>query len=161
MLTSIAGYSLLIFMLNTHAFHVSVCEIYHNQDTQALEITMKIFLDDLELAVQQSGVESFNLMDVDEEAVDSESLKNYLLSRFEISTNSKVRQLDFVGFEYDDDALLCYLEGKKVKKFNQIVIRNEVITEIYEDQINLTHLQSGESLKSIKTSPMHPSGTIC
>lgn len=121
---------------------------------------MKIFLDDLELAVQQSGVETFNLMDVDEDDVDAESLQNYLLSRFEVATNSKARQLEFVGYEYDDDALLCYLEGKKVRKFKQIEIRNAVITEVYDDQINLTHLQFGESLKSIKTSQEKPSGTI-
>ena len=59
----------------------------------------------------------------------------------------------FLGFEFDNDAMLVYMEGRKIKKIDMIEIDNAIITEVYDDQINLTHFQyKGEmaSLKAVK-----------
>ena len=68
--------------------------------------------------------------------------------------------LEFVGFEFDEDAVLCYLEGKKIKKINSIEINNTLLTEVFDDQINLTHFQYKDEMKSIKTVKDQPSGLI-
>jgi len=150
----------LILLSNVHPFHVSVCEIYHNPDTFSLEISMKIFIDDMELAVQKSEQSDFKLADIPEKNVDNEQLYDYLKKHFSISVDKKEINLEFVGFEFDEDAVLCYLEGKKIKKINSVEISNTLLTEVFDDQINLTHFQYKDEMKSIKTVKDQPSGLI-
>ena len=59
MLVIIASYFYVIVTSFWHPFHVSVCEIYHNSKTNSLEISMKLFTDDLELSIQQKGHADF------------------------------------------------------------------------------------------------------
>ena len=153
---------LLCFILvgNLHPFHVSVCEVYHNENSRSLEISMKIFIDDLELSIQQDGEPTFSLIDVDPKLVDKEPIETYLRSCFQVKINDKVTPLEFLGFEFDNDALLCYLEGKKVKKIENIEIKNSIITEVYPDQINLTHFQYKGEMKSIKATKENTVGII-
>jgi len=160
MLLSLIGFISFVFISNLHPFHVSVCEVYHNQETNSLEISMKIFIDDLELAIQHNNAETFRLSELHENNDKKDKLVNYLKKQFLIMVNSKEINLEFVGFEFDDDALLCYMEGKKINKIATIEIKNALITELYEDQINLTHFQYHGEMKSIKTVREQPSGII-
>ena len=111
---------------------------------------MKIFIDDLELAIQQDGESDFKLLEVDAEFVDNEPIENYLKKKFRIKVDGELITQNYLGFEFDNDAILCYLEKARVKKINTIEIDNAIITEVYDDQINLTHFQYKGEMKSIK-----------
>lgn len=157
MLFVFARYFGFILISNFHPFHVSVCEVYHNPKTNSLEISMKIFIDDLELAVQNQGNEEFRLVDSNDNHA---HLKNYITEQFKIKIDSKAVTLEMVGYEFDDDAILCYFECKKINKIQEIEIYNGVITEVYDDQINLTHFQYHDEMKSLRASKDNPSGII-
>ena len=143
-----------------HPFHVSVCEIYHNENANSLEISMKIFMDDFELSIQQNGVPEFKLIDEDPEKVEKKHIDNYLKDHFALKIDGRFAELDFLGFEFDDNAILCYMESKKVKKINSIEINNSILTEVYDDQINLTHFQYKEEMKSLKATKENTLGII-
>jgi len=150
MLLTNVGYIYIFLTILSHPFHVSVCEIYHNADTKSLEISMKIFIDDLELSIQKDSAENFKLIEVSPEEIDKKYIESYLIKRFKIKINGEIAELDFLGFEIDNDAILCYLEKMKVKKIELIEINNSIITEVYDDQINLTHFQYKDEMKSVK-----------
>lgn len=149
-----------ILISNLHPFHVSICEVYHNQKTHSLEITMKIFIDDLELAIQNQGNTEFKLVDSSDKEIDGSTLKNYITGRFKIKTNSKEVDLDFVGFEFDNDAILCYFEAGKMKTINVIEIKNAILLEVYSDQINLSHFQYNGEMKSLRATRGNTTGVI-
>jgi hypothetical protein len=160
MVIAFAKYFLLLTSVQFHAYYVSVCEIYHNPKANSLEISMKIFVDDLELAIQKSGRNEFVILDnSNKEEVENE-IENYLAERLIIEIDSKITDKELIGYELDNDVLMCYVEIKKVKDFNKIKIRNSIITEVYSEQINLTHLQFKERLKSLKTTKSEPEGFI-
>jgi len=125
-----------------------------------LEISMKIFIDDLELAIQKQGNVEFKLDDENEKEIDRTTLKTYITDHFKIISNSKEVDLDFVGHEFDNDAILCYFEAKKIKKINVIEIENAILLEVYDDQINLSHFQYNGEMKSIKASKGNAIGII-
>jgi hypothetical protein len=151
MLLMIGRHFCFILILNLHPFHVSVCEVYHNSNTLSLEISMKIFIDDFELAIQNQGNTEFKLVNVNEKIIDNSPLKKYIIDRFNLKIDGKSIDLDLVGFEIDDDAVLCYFEGKNIEKIHEIEIYNAIISEVYDDQINLTHFQYNEEMKSFQT----------
>ncbi len=138
----------LILISGLHAFHVSVSEVYHNPETKSLEISMKLFRDDMELAIQNQGHAEFTL----ENAADQEEalLKTYIREHYKISANGNKVDLNWVGFEVKWDYLQCYLESKKIEKISIIEFDNALLTEVFDDQINLVHFQYKDEMKSLK-----------
>ena len=124
MLVLIGKYLCFILIANLHAFHVSVSEVYHNSKTQSLEISMKIFIDDLELAIQSQGTPQFKLGQNNEVETNNSILKDYITDRFKIEINSNPLELEMVGYEVDDNAVLCYFETKKIKVIKTKLNRN-------------------------------------
>jgi len=149
-------YLCIILISKVHPFHVGVCEIFHNSDTQSLEISMKFFIDDFEVALQQNGYSDYILND----SSDAEFINQYLKNRFIITVNKQKLSLKMVGFEIQEDAVLCYLEVKNIKEISQVEILNSVMMELFEDQINLTHFQYKGNMKSIQATKDQPTGTI-
>ena len=49
-----------------HDLHLSKSEIRHNTKNNALEISVKIFIDDLELTLQEAGHPNLNILGSDE-----------------------------------------------------------------------------------------------
>ncbi|MCK5470366.1 MAG: hypothetical protein KAI99_17710, partial [Cyclobacteriaceae bacterium] len=79
---------------------------------------MKIFIDDLELAIQNQGNAEFELVNLTDNNFNKTPLKRYITDRFKIKTNAKAVTLELVGYEFDNDAILCYFEAKKIKKIH-------------------------------------------
>ena len=149
-------YLCIILISKIHPFHVSVCEIFHNSNTKALEISMKLFIDDFELALQENGEDKLILT----KASDEKILAKYLTEQFKIEINDRKIPWSFVGFELRDDAVLCYMMAKDIDEIDKLLITNKVFTEIFDDQINLTHFQYKGDMKSLKTSGENPGSTI-
>ena len=160
MLLVIARYIYVFFSISIHPFHVSVCEVYYNEKTHSLEISMKIFTDDLELSIQKEGNNEFSLIDANPEKVEKSTIASYLIDKFEIGINGKKIDLDFIGFEFDGNATLCYFEARKIRRIDKIEINNSIITEVFDDQINLTHFQYKEEMKSVKATKGNTVGLI-
>ena len=113
---------------------------------------MKVFIDDLEMSIRQSGNADFTLVDQSADQVNEKHIENYISERFKIKVNDRAADLSFLGFEFDEDAILCYFEGKKIKKISHVEILNAIMTEVFDDQINLTHFQYHDEMKSLRTS---------
>lgn len=146
--------------VNIHAYYVSVSEIYHNPKNSSLEISMKIFIDDLELAIRKFENSEFAISDQGTGAGTKKSIEAYLFDKFKIEIYEQPADMRMIGYELEDDAVLCYIEIEKVREINQVNISNSIICEIYEEQINLTHFQYKGQLKSLKTTKNTPSGSI-
>lgn len=146
--------------VNFHAYYVSVSEIYHNPKNNSLEISMKIFIDDLEVAIRKFEDSDMTISDKGDRVGTKNSIEAYLLNGFQIEVNKKPVDMHMIGYELENDAILCYIEVNKVQEISTITIRNSIICEVYEEQINLTHFQYKGQLKSLKTTKNTPSGTI-
>jgi hypothetical protein len=158
-LTLINYYALVITSI-LHPFYVSVCEVYHNPKSDALEISLKVFIDDIELAIQKSGENSFKISENSEKERIENGMEKYLEDRFVIEIDSKKKNMEVIGYELENDAIVFYIEIKNVKRINQIKLRNSIISEVRDGQINLTHFQYREQLKSFKTTGENPEGSI-
>lgn len=150
----------LIIGMNLHPFYVSVCEIYHNPTTSSLEISMKIFIDDLELAIQKSSNPEFAISENANKSIVESEITNYLEDKFQIEIDSERPGQKLIGYELESDAIICYIEVENVDNIGSIKVQNSILTEVYSDQINLTHFQYKDQLKSLKTTKLNPEGRI-
>lgn len=142
-----------------HPFHVSVCEIEYNAEQQLLQVTHKIFLDDLEdaLALQYSRKPDLinNL-----HGEDGDMVQQYVADNFNMSINGTTIPYTYVGHEQDGDAIWCHIEFKTPADSYDFQFNNRILTELFNDQTNILHMQFGEETKSLRFNRKNTSGAL-
>ncbi|BDD06255.1 DUF6702 family protein [Aureibacter tunicatorum] len=125
-------------MLNMHPFYISVMQINYDEAENSLQISTRIFADDLELALSERGVEGVDLLDHSQEF--SDEVKVYLQDRLKFDVNGKPEEFDFLGIEPDGDALWVYMEINGVRKLKDLKIMNSILTDARKKQQNIVKL---------------------
>ncbi len=144
-----------------HPLHVSVTEIEYNPKAQALQIISRIFVDDLETAIRNSTKNpELDILKPQGGLTTQRLVADYLNDRLDITLDGNVQKITLLGYEQEDLALICYLEIENVTEFKNIVVKNSVITEAYDDQSNLVHITYNGSVKSLRLTRDKPSGVF-
>lgn len=142
---------LIIFLrIFLHPFHVSVCEINHDQKTNALQITHRIFIDDMENALNKAYDVQLDIMNPDDPDQITKLIGKYVIDRFKITVDHKVRNLIYIGYELDEDAIWCYMEIKGISGLEEIEVFNTILFETYDDQSNIIHVKYQGKIKSFR-----------
>lgn len=132
-----------------HDFHVSIMTIDCNAKTGSLEITLKIFTDDLEKSILSLGGPKLAVGATGEDSETDQFIFKYLQNRLSFEVNGKLATPKWVGKEVEMDATWCYLEIRNVGELNQIILTNRILLEIFADQSNLVHVNCQGETKSI------------
>ena len=133
-----------------HKFYVSVTNIKYVENEDALQITTRIFIDDLEaLLLERYGIEA-GLATPEESATADDYIEKYLKTKLLIRLDGELRMYKYLGKRYDNDVIVCYLEIANVNRpdLKTLEVQNEVLTEMFEDQQNLIHLNVRGKKKS-------------
>jgi hypothetical protein len=130
-----------------HPIHVSSTQIDVSRDRRSLEITVRVFTDDLEAALKAAGV-PVSVATSPAVAVDS-ALSRYIGGRLLVAANGAApRRGTLVGHEREDDATLVHLEIPVPAPLTVVQITQPVLLELFEDQTNLLHMTSGAVKRS-------------
>ncbi|NBG65930.1 DUF6702 family protein [Acidiluteibacter ferrifornacis] len=124
-------------VVSAHKFYVSLTQINYNSKTKSIEVTLKLFTDDLELSTTNFSKKTVKIINAEDSDVE---IANYIKDKFSISINNKVQVLNYLGKEMENDVSWCYLEIKNVTDIQSIKINNRIFTEQFPDQKNLIHL---------------------
>lgn len=143
---------LLLFHLLVHPFHVSVADIKYKEDQKAIQISMRMFLDDLELALREySGIDTLDITDKADWAIVRGNIAPYVLENLQLwDEKDKPYVLNFIGAEIEEDVMWCYIEIEKVKRLERVKIKNSVLTEVWGDQENLIHFRAFDGVQSAR-----------
>ncbi len=132
-----------------HPFYISVCQVDYNPDTDALEMSFRIFTDDLELALETMGTDRLRL-GTDREAEKADLyISRYLARQVEIELDGRRVSAVFLGKEVDTDATWCYVEVENVPVFKTMTMTNTLLLESFEDQVNLVHVNANGQKRSL------------
>ena len=149
---------LYIFLAWLHPVHISVTEIDYSEKDKALQITSRIFIDDLELAIQKELNQSdLDIMTPKNGSTTDKLVGYYLNKHMKLKIDGKYQKLNYLGHEVEDVALICYIEIENVKKIKTLEVFNDVITIIHTDQSNLVHVTYKSPVKSARLIGEKPS----
>jgi hypothetical protein len=143
-----------------HKFYVSITKIEYVKEKSSLQIITKIFIDDIEDALQQRYNLSISLDTKKETAAADEDLKKYILQKINIKVNGKAVSLNYIGKEYDTDMVVAYMEVTGVKELKTITIENKILLDVFSEQQNIIHLKTPNSRKSLILDKDEPSGQL-
>ncbi len=134
-----------------HPFHVSVVEIRHNAEEQVLQMSQRIFLDDLEEAVE--GFHALDYVDTasPDDLVRLDSLiASYLKAKVFFRVNGENRDFTYVGSEKEGDARWCYFMIDAVPSVRTLEVTNVALMDVFDDQENIIHCVVGNQKRSYK-----------
>lgn len=150
--------SIIIFSASSwlHPFHVAVCEVEHDEETKALQVSQRVFLDDLEETLNKVYKVRLDIINPRDIQVRDSLIQHYMLSHLTITIDEKQKKRKYLGHEIEEDALWCYIEYYGVKKMTRLNITNTIFFEMYDDQNTLVHVTYNGIIKSKRLTPVNP-----
>lgn len=131
-----------------HKFYVSVTQIDYVPSKKRIEITHRIFIDDLEKALEKKYKKKVYLTSTKELPEAETLIKSYLKENVKISINKKPQNIEFLAREVEGDVLIFYTKIAISKKINTFEIFNSLLTDIYKDQQNIVHVNINSNKNS-------------
>jgi len=133
-----------------HEFHVSKCSVDYDAEDKALQITVHIFIDDLEEALRQQGADELFIATEKEADNVDQYIDKYLQQRFEVFVEDQSVDFEFLGKETSEDlqAIWCYMEITNVETVNSLTITNQILMEVHDDQKNIMNITGPEKKKA-------------
>ena len=123
----------------------------HNAETHSIEVSHRIFLDDLEV-----GLKKFHKLDrldtykpADPDELDK-LIGEYLKKKVFVVVNGQDKTFNFLGSELEGDARWCYYEIEDVSSVKEIEVTNVALMDVFDDQQNIVHVKSNGVMRSYK-----------
>lgn len=143
-----------------HEFYVSVTQVEFVKEKQSVQITTRIFIDDLEALLQEryDGKIILNISKK-EESIDTH-IEKYLKSKLRININNAPVSFKFLGKEYEDDIVYCYMEINDIVEISSFNITNLILFDLFEDQQNIVKTNINSKKKSFMLTSYNKEGVL-
>ena len=123
-----------------HPFFVSLTEVQHNEQAKRLEVSCKVFSNDLEAALEKNYRTQIDILKPGDRARIEPLIRDYLQKHFQVLVDGKPVSFQFLGYEIEEDAAWCYLEAGKINQVTRIEVKNDVLFAEHPTQTNLLHV---------------------
>lgn len=125
-----------------HDFHLSKCDIVYSAEEKALQVSLQLFIDDLELALGAVGHENLGICTNKEKDEAESIIHDYVTNHLSLSIDNGPVELLWVGKEVSDDlaGIWCYLEVYLEEPKSSIEVHNDLLVEVFKDQRNIVKL---------------------
>ena len=124
-----------------HKFYLSVSQVDFNAGDEAVQITTRLFYDDLQKALQERYDKSIKVDDTYPKDKLDGYIKMYINKKLKVSINAKEVTLNYLGHEDENDYVVCYIEIANVKKLESISIENTLLMDMFPQQKNIVHVR--------------------
>ena len=133
--------------VHAHSIHQSTAEAEYNPKTQKLEVSLTVFINDLELALMRHSERLLSIDKTPAAEFDAQ-IQAYLAKTFVVTeVKGKKAPIDWVGREIEsiktnDPAVTMFFEVPLVACLSGVTIQHSMLCELFKDQTNLLHLRS-------------------
>ena len=143
-------YFLAVSCLHAHSVHTSTAEAEYNPQTKRLEVSLTVFVGDLELALVRQSEREMRIDKTPAAEFDAQ-IQAYLAKSFVVTDAAgKVAKLEWVGREMDeasaksgDPAVRLFFEVGMAEGIDGGTLRCSVFNELFKNQVNLVQLRGG------------------
>lgn len=143
-----------------HKYYVSVTQIDYVKEKQAIQVTSRIFIDDFERLLQERYDDKIILnTGKDEKEIDL-YIEKYIKSKFKIKINGAVANYNFLGKEYEDDIIYCYIEIENVNEVKSFEVENRILFDLFNDQKNIVRTYINSKHKTFVLIPENDKGLL-
>lgn len=134
---------------SVHPLHLSVTDIRYDTKTKALQVTQKIFSDDLDKAITEAYGEKLHIGSDIEDKRAGIFIEKYFRKHFMLVVNEEFPEIDVLGFESNLEKVWIYAEIPLEGPLMSCEVMNDVLFDNYDDQTNIIHLELPQGRKSM------------
>lgn len=131
-----------------HPIYVSVTEITHNPQSKSLEISCRLFTDDLEKALRKLNPGRIDLLNASIHKEMEPRVSRYIKDHLQLEADGKQQVLSFLGYEQQEDAIAAYFEVVNLPAVKKISIYNNLLYEYQPQQMGIIHATVNGERKS-------------
>lgn len=131
-----------------HKFYVAIYQVNYAQDKKMIQITSRIFVDDLNSILKEKYKKRTLLGEASESVDDVALMKKYLAENFVLKVNGQTKVVNFLSKEMEGNVLICYYNVKDVSKIKTLEIQNTVLLDFTNEQQNIVHTKIYEKKQS-------------
>ena len=133
---------------NIHDYYVSSTELVYVSEKEQVQLTTRIFIDDLEAFFNAQAEVSVQLSpDLDSNRIDS-LVQDFFESNFQLIFDEKVVPINYLGRQYKEDQILIFAEVNNVSPPHSFEIHNTILISFREGQQNIIHFKTSSVKKS-------------
>ncbi|MEJ5994875.1 DUF6702 family protein [Pedobacter sp. Du54] len=133
-----------------HPLHVSTTEISFNSKEKSLEISCRLYTDDFEHILAKNYKTKTDLTKADMSKAMDVLIKKYLSTNLKYVVNGKSVTANYIGFEIDHEATNVYLEIDNIPSLQSLNLKNSLLYDLFDDQMNILHVEQGNLRKSAR-----------
>lgn len=145
---------------SVHKFYMAVYQVNYAPEKKMLQITSRIFIDDLNKALEKKYSKKLYLGSEKETPEGIVLLKKYFSENFFIKVNGQSKTINLLSKESEGDVLVCYSSIKEISKINTIEITNTMLVDWNSEQQNITHVTVFGEKSSILFTDSNKSGML-
>lgn len=135
-------YWIILAQFLVHDFHFSRLEIVHDAESERLECTLNVFIDDLENALGLYGSDTLRL-GTEKESPSSDSLiLRYLEEVIQFSGDDHMAPLSLLGKEVSNDLMAFHIYFTAPFSGEKLICHNSLLLDLFEDQKNMISFKS-------------------
>lgn len=131
-----------------HKFYLSVTQIDYIQKEHSIQVTTRLFYDDLQKALQERYDSSIRV----EKSYDQKKLNayidKYIQQKLKIKVNGNLVKLYYLGHKDENDYVVCFIEITDIDEVKSVEIENTLLMDVFPEQKNVVHMELGETHKS-------------
>lgn len=132
-----------------HPFYVSVTEINHNAKDKTLEISCKMFTNDLEATLEKAANTKINLSGADKTNADK-FITAYISKHLQLKVDGRPVALEFVGTENEAEATWTYFQVSNIAAVKRIDMMNNILYESFPSETSIIHVSVNGNRKSTR-----------
>ena len=128
-----------ISSFGVHKFYMAIYQINYAPEKKMLQITSRIFVDDLNKAIEKKYSKKAFFGTEKESPEDLILVKKYFSENLLFKVNGQSKAIQFLSKELEGDVLICYCSIKEVAKINTLEIQNSILVDWNSEQQNIMH----------------------
>ena len=147
-LSFLAAFTLCFTAFSFHPYYMSVTEFEYKPAEKEVQVSCKIFTDDLEGALKQSLKRKVDILNASAKKENEQLLNTYVQEHLKLQLDGKAVPMQMIGFEQEGEAVWIYLVTKNTARFKTATVFNDILYSYKEEQINIVHFKNANERKS-------------
>ncbi len=120
-----------------HKFYISIYQIKYASEKKMLQITSRIFIDDLNDVLKNKYNKKTHISEPTETPEDLVLMKKYISENFSIKINGQTKTINYLSKELEGNVVICYYNIKDIPKIKTFEIQNTCLFDLNSDQQNI------------------------
>ncbi|WP_286264379.1 DUF6702 family protein [Thalassotalea atypica] len=128
-----------------HKYFFALTDLVNNPDTQQLEIIHQLTAHDIENAIAEVEQINFSPEHPQYELL----IRNYIEQYFQLVKENEIVPIKWIGIEAIRDKIFVYQQASYQKSFMGLKVRNSLLIDTYDHQINTVNYRSDNAKGSL------------